>query len=103
MLDSAHHNRGEPARRKATLSRIDQYRDHEGAAKAVGRVLPAFVAWRGGFVAWRGGWNPPHLCWVAHGFSRGGHEELKGDVRVNHDTIMVTYYNAPAELRVPGT
>jgi hypothetical protein len=39
------------------------------------------------------GWDADHL---AKDFFRG----LEGDVRVSHDTIIVTYYNAPNESRL---
>ena len=41
----------------------------------------------------------PYRHWDASHLAKDLFHRLEGDVRVNHDTIMVTYYNAPAELR----
>ena len=37
----------------------------------------------------------PYCTWDANHFARDVFFALEGDVRVTHDTIIVTYYNAP--------
>ncbi len=41
----------------------------------------------------------PYGCWDAEHLAKGLFHRLEGDVRVTHDTIIVTYYNAPGDLR----
>lgn len=41
----------------------------------------------------------PYCDWDADHLARGLFHRLEGDVRVSGDTILVTYYNAPAGLR----
>jgi len=41
----------------------------------------------------------PYCTWDADHLAKGLFHRLEGDVRVTDDTILVTYYNAPVELR----
>lgn len=41
----------------------------------------------------------PYTNWDASPLAKDLFHGLEGDVRVTHDTIVVTYYNAPSELR----
>jgi hypothetical protein len=43
--------------------------------------------------------NEPYKKWDATHLAKELFHALEGDVRVTDDTIIVTYYNAPAELR----
>lgn len=47
----------------------------------------------------RGRLGEPYRHWDADHLARGLFHRLEGDVRVNDDTIVVTYYNAPDQLR----
>jgi len=47
----------------------------------------------------RGRLGDPYRHWDANHLAKDLFHRLEADVRVNHDTIIVTYYNAPDELR----